>query len=166
MLNPQRPSLRGQGWRGSRPDITWELELEPQLHSAPGIFFKLVFLNFLFIEFFFLPLSLLYSPPKYFSLPSGWPARLECSRAAPTGAGSCLADGMDEAGSGQAGPAGAVGRGSGSGSPPVIGGQDLIAQGCWKGIHGHAGTQEGLSGHGVWEDRGQRGQAEPTVLLS
>lgn len=70
---------------------------------------------------------------------------------------------MDEAGSGQAGPAGAGGRGSGSGSPPVMGGRDLIVQGCWKGIHSHSGTQEGLSGHGMWEDRGQRGQAEPAV---
>jgi len=40
-LNPPRPSPRGRGWRGSRPDITWELEPEPQLHSAPGIFFFL-----------------------------------------------------------------------------------------------------------------------------
>lgn len=64
MLNPQRPSLRGQGWRGSRPDITWELEPEPQLHSAPGIFFfftcvfKLSFYRFLFYYFFPFPFSI------------------------------------------------------------------------------------------------------------
>lgn len=62
-----------------------------------------------------------------------------------------------------------MGRGSGWGSPPVTGGQDLIApgiavhQGCWKGIPSHAGTQEGLSSHGVWEDKGQKSQAEPAV---
>lgn len=122
-----------------------------------------MFLNFLFIDFYFIiffPLSLLHSPPKYFSLPTGWPARLECSRAAPAGAGSCLADRMDEAGSGQAGTAGVVGRGSAWGSPPVTGGQDLIApgtavhQGCWP----RRDTGESVCSWGVggWRAQGSR----------
>lgn len=59
MLNPPRPSLRGQGWRGSRPDITWELELErsctPRLvfFSFLTCVFKLSFYRFLFYYFFF-----------------------------------------------------------------------------------------------------------------
>lgn len=124
MLNPQRPSLRGQGWRGSRPDITWELEPEPQLHSAPGIFFfltcvfKLSFYRFLFYYFF--PLSLLHSPPKYFSLPQAGQPGWNAAGLHPRVPGAALPVGQMRLGLASR-SCWSHGQGSAWGSPPVTG---------------------------------------------